>query len=132
MMLVGLSLGGCLRSILAGEVSKDDVLVIITRTDCPEFNKFIDVVRSYIEKGNMYATIPDRYDFTIFDPDEVIELATYLWEAGKIHQPRTFGTEVTRGSPGTLWLEVVPTNTNSNPSVVDAYEKYKMLDNLTK
>jgi len=31
-----------------------------------------------------------------------------------------------------LWLEVVPTNSNTTPVVVEAYEKYKMLDSLTR
>jgi len=29
-------------------------------------------------------------------------------------------------------MQVVPTNNNTIPAVVDAWEKYKMLDNLTK
>jgi hypothetical protein len=29
-------------------------------------------------------------------------------------------------------MQVVPTNDNSTPAVVEAWEKYKMLDNLTK
>jgi hypothetical protein len=29
-------------------------------------------------------------------------------------------------------MEVAPTNTNDTPAVVEAYEKYKMLDALTK
>jgi hypothetical protein len=31
-----------------------------------------------------------------------------------------------------LWMEVSPIGLNQNPAVVEAYEKYKMLDNLTK
>jgi hypothetical protein len=29
-------------------------------------------------------------------------------------------------------MQVVPTNDNSTPAVIDAYEKYKLLDNLTR
>jgi hypothetical protein len=29
-------------------------------------------------------------------------------------------------------MQVVPSNDNSNPAVVEAYEKYRMLDALTK
>jgi hypothetical protein len=29
-------------------------------------------------------------------------------------------------------MEVAPTNRNATPAVVEAYEKYKMLDSLTK
>ena len=31
-----------------------------------------------------------------------------------------------------LWFQVVPTLDNTTPAVIDAYEKYKMLDMLTK
>ena len=31
-----------------------------------------------------------------------------------------------------IWVEVSPKNRNSTPMVVEAYEKYKMLDALTK
>jgi hypothetical protein len=29
-------------------------------------------------------------------------------------------------------MQVVPTNDNSTPSVIEAWEKYKMLDTLTR
>ena len=35
MMYIGTSLGGCLLSIMGGEVSEDDVMFIVTRTLSP-------------------------------------------------------------------------------------------------
>jgi hypothetical protein len=85
-MYIGTSLGGCLRSIMAGEVSKDDVLFIVTRTDCPTYEKFVDVVKKYHEQGNPYASNPDNYSLDLYDLDEVLGLGNYLWYEGKIHQ----------------------------------------------
>lgn len=138
-MYIGTSLGGCLQSILAGEVSENEVMVIITRTDCPDYEKYVTVVKRYHESGNIGARFADRYEMSDYDLEEVLKLAERLWYRGKIHQPRTlaggggaYGYNHPFGMSTELWWQVVPTNTNSNPIVVDAYEKYKMLDTLTK
>ena len=50
MKYIGLSLGGCLTSIMRGEVSEDDVMFIVTRTNCPDF----DCIFEYLKKvGNV-------------------------------------------------------------------------------
>jgi len=116
-MYIGTSLGGCLLSLMSKEVSEDEVMVIITRT-------------------NPYASRPERYELNDYELDDLIDLATRLWYNGKIHQPRSFVGSTGYRHPfnhgDKLWFEVVPTLDNSTPAVVDAYEKYKMLDVLTK
>jgi hypothetical protein len=135
-MYIGTSLGGCLQSILAGEVSEDEVMVIITRTDAPDYDKYIGVVKAYHAQGNPFASNPERYELDDYKLDDLIELATRLWNNGKIHQPRTFvnatGYRHSFQYGDSLWFQVVPTLDNDTPAVVDAYEKYKMLDILTK
>ena len=137
MMYIGTSLGGCLLSLMNGEVSEDDVMVIITRTACPDYEKFINVVRAYHAQGNPYARNPERYELDDYSIEDLVELADRLWFSGKIHQPRNYvsmgmGYEHTFRNGDQLWFQVVPTIENSTPAVVDAYEKYKMLDVLTK
>jgi hypothetical protein len=136
MMYVGTSLGRCLRSILLGEVSEDDVLLIITRTMTSDLEQFIVVVRQYYDEGNYTARQPQDYDLSAKPWEEVEALATRLYTSGKIHQPRNF---VSLGDQfihpdlhSDLWVEVSPKNRNTTPMVVEAYEKYKMLDALTK
>lgn len=137
MMLVGTSFGGCLNSILSGEVSEDDVLLIITRTDAKDLEGIINLAKRYYREGNPVATVNTRYDFSkTINIDQVEALAARLYLAGKIHQPRSFGhhsgfihPEITHVS---LWMEVSPVGINDNPAVLEAYEKYKMLDALTK
>jgi len=134
-MYIGNSLGGCLQSILRGEVSEDQVLMIITRTKCETYEQYIGVIKLYYDEGNQYARNSQRYDFSKFDFETVMELASELYNSGRIHQPRLYSES--KYLPITLafkdlWLEVVPTNNNSSPAVVDAYEKYKMLATLTQ
>jgi hypothetical protein len=134
-MYIGTSLGGCLQSILRGEVSEDQVLMIITRTKCETYELYVGVIKLYYDEGNQYARNSQRYDFSRFDFETVMELASKLYNSGKIHQPRLYSEgqylPITFAFQD-LWLEVVPTNTNTSPAVVDAYEKYKMLDSLTQ
>ena len=139
MMYIGTSLGGCLLSLLAGEVSEDEVMFIVTRTDCPDYDKFIDVVKAYHAQGNPFARNPARYSLGDYPLDDAVDLASRLYYSGRIHQPRTFtskGVDPDYAHPAKLghglWMQVVPTNDNSTPAVVEAYEKYKMLDTLTK
>lgn len=137
MKYIGTSLGGCLRSILAGEVSEEDVILIITRTSSKTYDQFLQIVTKYYEYGNFTSSNPDRYMLQKYPYDDVISLAQRLYEGGKIHQPRNF-----TGDPGKhnflpsdfggVWMHIVPTNENATPAVVEAYEKYKLLHALTK
>ena len=143
MMYIGTSLGGCLKSLMANEVSEDEVMFIITRTLCPDYITFIQVVEQYYAEGNPYPRRSSLSEFSDYDLTEVKALATRLYYSGRIHQPRVFdnagrkdGHHYQYNHPARLgqglWMQVVPTNDNSTPAVVEAWEKYKMLDNLTK
>jgi hypothetical protein len=134
MMLVGTSLGGCLKSIALGEVSTDDVLVIITRTDCRTLEELIGVVKTYYEYGNTGARQRSNYDLSECDLDRVIEITSELYHNGKIHQPRLFNgfggfvhIELSRKE---IWIPLVPSPKTDDERVVEAYEKYKVLRNL--
>lgn len=135
MMLIGTSLGQCLKDILSGQVSEDDVVMIITRTMAPDAERFADVLFEY------YAGIGgDSYDLSVGKTktfDDVKELGLRLFNGGKIHQPRCFtnfrGGYVHPEMNGAgKWIELAPDTWNSTPAVIDAYKKYKMLDALTK
>jgi len=143
MMYIGTSLGGCLNSLMANEVSENQVMFIVTRTMCPDFNTFMQVVEQYYAEGTPITRSTYSYSLSEYELTSVKELATRLYYSGRIHQPRVFDSEGRTDGHyygynhpaklgAGLWMQVVPTNDNSNPAVVDAYEKYKMLDNLTK
>ena len=143
MMYIGTSLGGCLLSLMNNEVSEDKVMFIVTRTFCPDYDTFIQIVEQYHAEGNPNARNPAQYGLGDYDLNEVKNLATRLYFSGRIHQPRVFdnagrtaGHYYPYNHPAKLghglWMQVVPTNDNSTPAVVEAWEKYKVLDNLTK
>jgi len=140
MMYIGTSLGGCLKSLMANEVSEDEVMLIVTRTFCPDFGTYMKVVEQYYSEGNPFPRSSSLNSLDSYDLTKLKALATRLYFSGKIHQPRVFAhegefqieyTHPTKLGHG-LWMQVVPTNDNTTPAVVEAYEKYKMLDNLTK
>ena len=143
MKYIGTSLGGCLNSLMANEVSEDEVMFIVTRTFCPDYNSLMQVVEQYYAEGIPITRSAYSYSLSEYDLTNVKELATRLYFSGRIHQPRLFseqgrqdGHSYPYNHPAKLgnglWMQVVPTNDNSTPVVVDAYEKYKLLDNLTK
>ena len=143
MMYIGTSLGGCLNSLMANEVSEEDVMFIVTRTLCPNYETFMQVVEQYYEDGTPITRTTNSYALREYELTKVKELATRLYFSGRIHQPRVFDNEGRKeghhypyNHPARLgqglWLQVVPTNDNSTPAVVDAWEKYKVLDALTK
>ena len=143
MMYIGTSLGGCLNSLMANEVSEDQVMFIVTRTLCPNYETFMQVVEQYYAEGTPITRSTYSYSLSEYDLTKVKELATRLYYSGRIHQPRVFDNEGRKeghhyqyNHPARLgqglWMQVVPTNDNTTPAVVDAYEKYKILDNLTR
>ena len=143
MKYIGTSLGGCLNSLMANEVSEDDVMFIVTRTMCPTYETFMQVVEQYYVEGTPITRSTYSYALSEYDLTKVKELATRLYFSGRIHQPRVFNNEGRNDGhyydynhPAKLgqglWMQVVPTNDNSTPSVVEAWEKYKMLDTLTR
>ena len=142
-MYIGTSLGGCLNSLMANEVSEDNVMFIVTRTMCPNYETFMQVVEQYYVEGTPITRSTYSYALSEYDLTKVKELATRLYFSGRIHQPRVFNNEGRNDGhyydynhPAKLgqglWMQVVPTNDNSTPAVVEAYEKYKVLDTLTK
>jgi hypothetical protein len=124
---IGTSLGRCLRSILLGEVSLDQVFLICTGTLSKTKEQYLTVVNNY------YHERPVGYDLTPWPLEEVEKLAVTLWDTGKIHQPRNFGAlpffPATHGD-SILWFEIVPPHMLDRPGIKDLWEKVRMLVRL--
>jgi hypothetical protein len=118
------------------EVSEADVLLIITRTKAKDLEQFLFVVKEYYEDSNYSSRHPKEYDLAVKPWNEVEELATQLYQNGKIHQPRNFsvlgGQFIHPDLSNDVWIEVSPKSRNTTPAVVQAYEQYKLLDSLTQ
>lgn len=134
-MLIGTSLGQCVKDILSGAVDEKDVVIIITRTMAPDSERFVEVLFQYFSGagGNSYdLSLNDTIPFS-----DVEALGIRLFDGGKIHQPRCFknffsGFVHPDMQGAGKWIELAPANWNSTPAVVEAYKQYRVLDALTR
>lgn len=137
-MKIGLSFSRCVRDIVDGKVSIDDVLIVIARTD---FDPHNDQQWSGIWQGygggspNMRGfsgfsrSAPEWSGYT--DEDQFRSVAIELWESGKFHQPRKFGAHPTRRPE--IWLEAVlpSSELDTNPAAKKAWDSFQVIAGLT-
>lgn len=133
-MRVGLSYSRCVRDIVDGRVSIDDVLVIIARTDFDprDDNQWLSIWMGYTTRNNFSA--PEWADYV--DVDQNMEKAFRtvsidLYETGKLHQPRQFGFRPRRYPWYWLDLVLVPEDLDKNSAAKDAWDKFQVLAELT-
>jgi hypothetical protein len=124
MQYIGTSLGRCLRSILKGEVSEDQVFLIVTGTRAHTVDDYLKVIEEY------YYERYGEYDMSQWTYDEVKNLATRLWSNGKIHQPRNFGAEPFFRIGDTLWIEIFPPHLLREPATKDLWDKLTVITRL--
>lgn len=128
-MKIGLSLSRCILDIIEGRVDKDDVLVIISRTDFDITNDthWENIWVGYTMGGMSYAEWYGHAD----EEQKFRDLITDLWINGKIHQPRKFGAYVPRRDE--YWLEAVlpDSELEKNPAAKKAWDNFKVVASLT-
>lgn len=130
MMLIGTNLYSCLKDIISGEVDEEEVLVIICKTTCTELQDFTQYIENAFQVYNVDNTI---YDFEKVEQAKNVGIS--LWQNGKIHQPRIFNdTHYLSGNVLLLpiWLMVHPKNYTNNKVIIDAWEKFVVLETLFK
>jgi hypothetical protein len=125
MQYIGTSLGRCLRSILMGEVSSDQVFLISTGTRSETKEEYLGIVKQYYQ-DRFYG----EYDLTQWSWEEVEKLALELWYSGKIHQPRNFGGPPLFPTGFELWFEIIPPHLLEEPAAKDLWEKLKVVARL--
>lgn len=139
-MKIGFSYSRCVRDIVEGQVSMDDVLVIISRTD---FDPHDDEQWSgiWIGYGGGTENGHTRGFFSHSNPEwagyhdeaRFREISIKLWEEGKLHQPRKFGTHPRRSAY--VWVDTGPIGHElyAQPDAVqEAWRNYLTLSALTK
>jgi len=130
-MKVGLSLSRCILEIIEGKVDKDDVLIIITRTD---FDPLDDEQWTNVWNGYTWHGCAWRHHSQQGE-DKFRSLVIELHQDGKIHQPRQYtGLPMRRQTWDCWnWLEtVVPDeDVEKNPAVKKAWCNYKILAGLS-
>ena len=130
-MKIGFSFSRCVRDIVDGNVSIDEILVIISRTD---FNPHDDVQWSSIWKG--YRTrlgwaVPEWEDYDALEESRFRQITTDLYVTGKLHQPRQFGIHPILGAPY-VWMDVIPevSNINNSPALKEAWDHFQVVAGL--
>ena len=131
-MKIGLSYSRCIRDIINGKVAMQDVLVIVARTD---FDPRDDEQWRSIWEGYGGGTNPGGiwshaewigYD----DEDKFREVTLELYNTGKLHQPRQFGTHPVRLN--NYWLDCVVPQDEMTPAQQKAWDNYQLITGLTK
>ena len=133
-MKVGLSLSRCVRDVVEARVLYEDILVIIARTD---FDPYNDKHWDGIWNGYRYGGLSNP-EWADAEPNSTDEEAstTYrnvvieLYDGGKIHQPRRFGSHVPRMNY--YWLDCVVPPEEMNPAQQNAWDQYQTLTGLSR
>jgi len=107
--------------------------VLITRTDFDprDDDQWHGIWVSYCLGG---VSNPEWGNYNIDskeDEDKFRSVSIMLWEDGKFHQPRKFGSRP--GRRPEFWLETVlpDSELESRPAVKDAWNQFQMLAGLT-
>ena len=124
MQYIGTSLGRCLRSILLGEVSEDQVFLIVTGTMSHTIDDFLLIIKQY--HYERYG----EYDISQWTYEEAKELGIRLWNNGKIHQPRNFKTNPFFRGGDKLWIEIFPPHLLQEPAAKDLWDKLTVIARL--
>jgi hypothetical protein len=127
-MKVGLSLSRCVRDIVEARVLYEDILVIIARTD---FDPHNDTQWNQIWDGYNYGGMSNPEWAGNTEGKEVYRnVVIQLYDGGKIHQPRRFGSHVPRLSY--YWLDCVVPADEMNPAQQNAWDQYQTLTGLSR
>jgi hypothetical protein len=132
-MKIGFSYSRCVRDIVEGNVSIDDVLIIIARTD---FDPHNDDQWSGIWRG--YRTLsgfsnPEWINAKDEDEQWYRDISTELYDSGRLHQPRQFGAHPPRSAY--IWVDTGPIGHElyTQPEAVQqAWQHYLTLSALTQ
>ena len=135
-MKIGLSYSRCVRDIIEGKVNLRDVLVIIARTNFDPRNatQWDSIWLGYTGQSGGLGTYPEWADYageTEFE-DRFRSVTIDLYEQGKLHQPRQFGSYPHRLPY--YWLEtiLVDEDLDKNPTIKNVWEQYQLLVGLVK
>ena len=117
-MKIGFSLGRCVRDIVNGDVSIDDVAFVITATNIRDREQMNNVISVYMGERNYLLGL---------DYDQCLEVAHRLWDTNRLLQPRAQGLHRHSQPESSVWVDMVPTELSQNESVKTAWEQYRFM-----
>jgi hypothetical protein len=122
-MKIGFSLGRCVRDIVCGLVTVDDVAFIISGTYITDEEKLAGVIANYAYDRNYLQGL---------NIDRCQEVALELWQTNRIIQPRREGMHRHRQPENAVWVDMFPTVLSDNPTVKSAWDNYRFMIHMTE
>lgn len=118
-MKIGFSLGRCVRDIVTGDVSIDDVAFIIAATAIRDSEKQLEqVINDYLYRPNYLDGL---------DAVKCQEVAKTLYESNRIIQPRLQGMHRHMQPESAVWVDLFPTIPTQKESVKSAWDAYRFM-----
>jgi hypothetical protein len=117
-MKIGFSLGRCIRDIVNGDVSIDDVAFIIAATSAQDREHLDSVIL-------MYTTEPTYLEGLGFE--RCLAVAHQLWDTNRILQPRRQGLRRHAQPENAIWVDIFPTALSENENVKRAWDAYRFM-----
>ena len=117
-MKIGFSFGRCVRDIVNGDVSIDDVAFIIAATNIREIEQLAPVINDYMFREDYLYGL---------DEDECQRVASELWNSNKLLQPRRQGLHRHKQPENAIWVDIFPTTASENESVKRAWDTYRFM-----
>jgi hypothetical protein len=118
-MKIGFSLGRCVRDIVNGNVSVDDVAFIIAATSIHDEPQLANVIEQYMYRD-------DDYLYGL-DEEQCQAVALELWKTNRVLQPRRQGLHRHRQPENSVWVDMYPTLNSDNDSVKKAWDAYRFM-----
>lgn len=133
-MKIGLSYSRCILDILEGRVNENEVLVLITRTnfDPTDDKQWKGIWLGYTVNDGYSFPEWKKYEYDNQEHEALFrDLTIRLYQSGKIHQPRQFGSNPPRRSE--YWLEtVLPSEElEKNTAAKKAWNYFQTIAGLT-
>jgi hypothetical protein len=122
-MKIGFSLGRCVRDIVTGKVSEDDVAFIITATCIREKEQLGPVINDYMSRADYLYGLNE---------DDCRRVAESLWDNNKLIQPRREGIHRHKQPANSIWVDMFPTEISENESVKRAWDAYRFMLHMTE
>jgi hypothetical protein len=117
-MKIGFSLGRCVRDIVSGHVSINDVAFIITATAIHEREQLNNVIAVYCGEPNYLLGL--KFEVCL-------EVAQTLWDTNRLLQPRKQGLHRHMQPESSVWVDMFPTELSQNESVKKAWDGYRFM-----
>lgn len=122
-MKIGFSFGRCIRDIVNGEVSIDDVAFLITATRIRDEEHIAQVIGAYMIEPNYLLGL---------EYEKCMEVAKTLWNTNRVLQPRAQGMHRHMQPESSVWVDMFPTSLSENESVKKAWDSYRFMLHMTE